>query len=841
MKKGSAPHAARRFAKRSGARTAFIAAIFPLIVVIIAAAYSGGVSARGLGIFDLSRAAAAESGTAGEALAPMDSALITQIGFNPVNQPANFTAGVPNPASQPLRIQTQRSDGTGENVTGPGQNVFIQVNTSSPTGRFSTSASGPFNLTFLVLTIGNTQQNTMDFFYLDPTPGTVTLTGRVTVFANTGLTFGETGTVTKSVLPLGPTNLSFGTQPSSANKDAAIAPPVTVRLEDASGNLVTTSTRNVSLAIGTNPAGGTLGGTTTVAAVGGIATFNNISIDRAGNGYTLVASSSLPAPALTTATSVPFNINKLDQAIDFDELEDKTYGDDDFDVFATSSSGAQVSFSSLTTETCTAKGDVVHIVAAGTCTIRASLGGDSDYNPADDVDRSFTIHKADATVVVTPYDVIYDGQPHIATLVSIVGVNGETDAEVGTVDLSGTEHTNAGSYLKDFWTLTGTNNYNDASGNVSNNISKASATAHAGGGTATYDGTTKTPSVCAINGPGYLGDLTCSNDPGIVGPAAGSYTIQATVNGTGLSNFDITKIDGTYTIEKAPTVTTVTFEAGPYVYRGTPFAASARVTGPGGLDQAVAPVTYSGDCLNVTGSNGCVGTATYSESMNYLQSIGSSSITISRRALNVNASSHVLTFNDAVPAIMPAFIGFVPGENASVIDTPPTCSTAYTVGSPVGTYQTNCSGGLDNNYSFASYTPGVVTVNTACSAFNGFLSPIGGANAYPNIKGPGGSFYSPLRTFNMNSTIPFKFTATCFGSPLTTGIQTLSAQKYVYGLPVGDPVVIFDNHFRFQDGQWQLNFKTSDLGGKKGGLGTWLFEVTLFDGSRFNVWLAIRD
>ena len=39
---------------------------------------------------------------------------------------------------------------------------------------------------------------------------------------------------------------------------------------------------------------------------------------------------------------------------------------------------------------------------------------------------------------------------------------------------------------------------------------------------------------------------------------------------------------------------------------------------------------------------------------------------------------------------------------------------------------TSCSGAASGNYSFV-YLPGTVTVLTACSAFNGFLSPIGGA------------------------------------------------------------------------------------------------------------------
>src|SRR2546426_8310301 len=44
---------------------------------------------------------------------------------------------------------------------------------------------------------------------------------------------------------------------------------------------------NVLVAIGTNPGSGTLSGTTTVAAVAGMATFNGLSINKVGTGYTL--------------------------------------------------------------------------------------------------------------------------------------------------------------------------------------------------------------------------------------------------------------------------------------------------------------------------------------------------------------------------------------------------------------------------------------------------------------------------------------------------------------------------------------------------------------------------
>jgi hypothetical protein len=95
----------------------------------------------------------------------------------------------------------------------------------------------------------------------------------------------------------------FDTQPSNAVAGATM-PAVTVRIEDAHGNLVTTATDHVILTIGTNPSSGILSGTTDVAAVTGVATFGSLSINKAGSGYTLHAASG----ALTAANSSTFDI-----------------------------------------------------------------------------------------------------------------------------------------------------------------------------------------------------------------------------------------------------------------------------------------------------------------------------------------------------------------------------------------------------------------------------------------------------------------------------------------------------------------------------------------------------
>ena len=94
-----------------------------------------------------------------------------------------------------------------------------------------------------------------------------------------GLTSGLSGTIT--VTPGPAAQLAFVQQPTDEASSTAIAPAVTVHVLDAAGNLRTTSTRNVTISLGANPGGGTLSGTLSVAAVGGIATFSNLLIDKA--------------------------------------------------------------------------------------------------------------------------------------------------------------------------------------------------------------------------------------------------------------------------------------------------------------------------------------------------------------------------------------------------------------------------------------------------------------------------------------------------------------------------------------------------------------------------------
>jgi hypothetical protein len=93
--------------------------------------------------------------------------------------------------------------------------------------------------------------------------------------------------------------LAFITQPTAVTAGAAISPAVTVAVEDAYGNIETTSSAMVTLAIQRGPVGGVPGGTLAVHAQDGVAAFSNVVLDTAG-AYKLIASRGILAPATSS-------------------------------------------------------------------------------------------------------------------------------------------------------------------------------------------------------------------------------------------------------------------------------------------------------------------------------------------------------------------------------------------------------------------------------------------------------------------------------------------------------------------------------------------------------------
>ncbi len=155
---------------------------------------------------------------------------------------------------------------------------------------------------------------------------------------------------------------------------------------------------------------------------------------------------------------------------------------------------------------------------------------------------------------------------------------------------------------------------------------------------------------------------------------------------------------------------------------------------------------------------------------NYIITNDGANFTIAPRAATVKADNQSKTFGEVNPTLTATVAGTVNGDVLNY--TLATTASQFSLVSPP-TYPITVTLGSNPNY-VVTPTNGSLTVLTACSAFNGFLSPIGGA--VENLTG--GTFNDPVRAFKLNSTIPVKFSATCYNAPLLTGIHTLKAIKY---------------------------------------------------------------
>jgi len=166
-------------------------------------------------------------------------------------------------------------------------------------------------------------------------------------------------------------------------------------------------------------------------------------------------------------------------------------------------------------------------------------------------------------------------------------------------------------------------------------------TATAGSGSGTYNGSTQSPSACVVTGA-YKGNLTCVNSPASVGPDLGTWTIKPDVSGTGLDNFAVTTVNGSYTISQASSTVVVSCPAS-VLYTG---AALTPCT-----------ATVSGVSLNVIGTatpsyinNVNVGTATasytFAGDLNHTGSTGTATFTIGLVPITVkgNTGAHTMGF-----------------------------------------------------------------------------------------------------------------------------------------------------------------------------------------------------
>jgi hypothetical protein len=344
--------------------------------------------------------------------------------------------------------------------------------------------------------------------------------------------------------------------------------------------------------------------------------------------------------------------------------------------------------------------------AAGTYADSWSFTGATNYNDIASTTITNTINKATATVVVAPYSVTYDGQPHSATVTSISGVNGESGATVGAVTLN-TTHTNAGTYA-DSWSFTGAANYNDiASTPITNTINKATATVVVAPYSVTYDGQPHSATVTSISGVnGESGATVGAVTLNTTHTNAGTYATDSW-SFTGAANYnDIASTTITNTINKANATINVSGYTG--TYDGAAHGATGTAAGVGGANLS-GSLTLGANFTNVPG-----GTANWSFAggTNYNDANGSVAITINKATATVVVAPYTVTYDGQPHSATVTSITGVNGESGATVGAV-TLNTTHTA---AGTYADSWSFTGTGNYNNIGATPITDTINKAATS-----------------------------------------------------------------------------------------------------------------------------
>ncbi len=118
-----------------------------------------------------------------------------------------------------------------------------------------------------------------------------------------------------SVVPAAATQLVFTSQPSGGVAGMVWAQQPAVQVQDTYGNLVSTGAdASAAITLALTSGAGVLTGTTSIAALGGVATFSNLLLQTSGAADVLTASTTLASAAMPQAASAPFAIDPADAA-----------------------------------------------------------------------------------------------------------------------------------------------------------------------------------------------------------------------------------------------------------------------------------------------------------------------------------------------------------------------------------------------------------------------------------------------------------------------------------------------------------------------------------------------
>ncbi len=400
----------------------------------------------------------------------------------------------------------------------------------------------------------------------------------------------------------------------------------------------------------------------------------------------------------------------------------RTYGDPDFTLNATASSGLPVFYSSSNTAVATVDANgLVHIITAGNVIITASQPGNGNFIATTNINQQLTINKAVLVVKADdltktygaanpPLTVTYNGfvygdtktslstQPVVSTTVtaaSVVGIYPVTIAGAASRNYSFTYQAGTLTVGQNSQTITFASLQNKIYGDADFTLAGSSTS----GLPLSY--TSSDPSVATVDAGGRVHILS-----------AGTSTITASQPGNGnySSAVDATQI---LMVNKASLILTIANQN--KVYGATNPSLTFTYTGFVNGDNSTSLITPPVISTTATATSDA---GTYPIAINnaiaanYAITYTPGTLTIAKAVLTVTADNKSRVYGLANPPFTVTYSGFVNGGTVASLSTSPQLTTTANAASPAGVYPITISGGSAANYNFA-FVPGTLTVTNA--------------------------------------------------------------------------------------------------------------------------------
>ena len=344
---------------------------------------------------------------------------------------------------------------------------------------------------------------------------------------------------------------------------------------------------------------------------------------------------------------------------------------------------------------------------------------DNDHDRPNDRDLStatatITVLKANQTITwANPADITYGTALSGTQLDATVSGPGSAPTGAVTYTLGAGTILDAGNGQSLTVNVAATADYNAATATVSINVLKANQTiTWANPADITYGtalGGTQLDASVTGTGPAATCTVTYTPAAGTILDAGNSQTL--TVNVAATSDYNAATASVFINVLKANQ--TITWSNPADIVYGTALSSTqldATVSGTG--PAATGTVTYTPSAGTILDAgNGQTLTVNVAGTPDYNPATASAQINVLYAPLTITANNQSKVYGAALPALTVTYTGFVNGDNAANLTTPPTV-TIVPADTHVGVYAITVSGAVDPNYTI-QYQAGTLTITPA--------------------------------------------------------------------------------------------------------------------------------